>query len=64
MKTPNNIERDLDRIRLKIYEETKHMTSAQYVEHIRKSAEEGVKKLGFKFIIDADNKRRLVKICP
>ena len=62
MKTPNTIERDLDRIRLKIYEETKHMTSAQYVEHITKSAEAGAKKFGFKIIVDADNKRRLVKI--
>ena len=62
MKTPNTIERDLDRIRLKIYEETKHMTSAQYVEHIAKSTEAGAKKFGFKIIVDADNKRRLVKI--
>ena len=62
MKTPNNIERDLDRIRLKIYEKTKNMTTAQRVAYTAKSAEEGVKKLGFKFIIDADNKRRLVKI--
>ena len=50
MKTPNTIERDLDRIRLKIYEETKLLTSVEYVERLNKNTEIHAKKYGFKFV--------------
>jgi len=50
VKKPNTIEDEIDRIRLKIYEETKHMTDAEYVAYIRKSAEEGVARCGFKLV--------------
>jgi len=49
-KTPNTIEDDIDRIRLQIYEETKDMTDAQYVEHINKSVRAGVARHGFKLV--------------
>ena len=47
MKTPT-IEQDINRIRLEIYEETKHMTPAQRVEHTRKATEATMKKYGLK----------------
>jgi len=50
MKTPNTIEDDIDRIRLKIYEETKDLTDAQWVEHFNKIGETAAKKYGFKII--------------
>jgi len=53
MKTPNTIERDLNRIRLKIYEETKHLTPKQYVERINKKAEILAKQYGFKIVASA-----------
>ena len=55
-KTPNTIEDDIDRIRLQIYEETKNMTGAQYVEHINKSAEAFVKRCGYKLVPSAKHK--------
>ena len=39
MKTPDTIEAEINRIRLKIYEKTKHMTRAQRAEHTNKIAE-------------------------
>jgi len=63
MKTPNTIEDEIDRIRLKIYEETKDMTSAQRVENTRKKSEAFVKRMGYKFVvINPQGHRRLVKI--
>jgi len=62
MKTHNDIEDDINRIRLEIYEETKHMTPAQYVEYFKKSAEDCVKECGYMFVIGPDNRRRLKKI--
>jgi len=50
MKTPNTIEADIDRIRLKIYEETKHLSSAEYIARTNKIAEAAAKKYGFKFV--------------
>ena len=53
MKKPNTIEDDIDRIRLKIYEETKDLTDAQWVERTNKIAEAAAKKYGFKIIPSA-----------
>jgi hypothetical protein len=52
MKTPNNIEEELDRIRLNIYEKTKDMSPTQLTEYYRKSGEKSAKKYGFKIITD------------
>jgi len=48
------IEREIDRIRLEIYEETKHMTRAELREYFRKCAEETAKEYGFKIVSHAD----------
>jgi hypothetical protein len=48
MRTPNTIETEIDRIRLEIYEETKHLTSAQRAEHTNKIAEAVAERYGFK----------------
>jgi len=42
------IEREIDRIRLEIYEETKHMTHAEESEYYMRHARESAKKYGFK----------------
>ena len=51
MKILNNaIERDINRIRLEIYEETKDMTPEQRVEHTRKATDDTIKKYGFRIV--------------
>jgi hypothetical protein len=50
MKTPDSIEQNINRIRLAIYEETKHLTTEQRVERTNKIAEAAARKYGFKFI--------------
>ncbi|MCL2337570.1 MAG: hypothetical protein FWC60_09145 [Firmicutes bacterium] len=51
MRTSDNtIEREINRIRLEIYEETKNMTPEQRVQHTRKSTDETIKKYGFKLV--------------
>ena len=39
MKKPNTIEKELDKIRDKIYQETKGMTTAEYHDYIKKQME-------------------------
>ena len=56
MKTISNIEREVNQIRLKIYEETKHLTSEQYKERLKKITNETSKKHDFKVITSADDK--------
>jgi len=53
MKTPNNIEREINQIRLRIYEETKDMTPAQRVERVNRIGEVAAKKYGFKVVANA-----------
>ena len=48
MKTPNTIEDEIDAIRRQIYEETKHMTPEQRVEHRRRITEPIIKQFGMK----------------
>lgn len=50
MKTPNTIERDINKIRLAIYEETKDMTPAQRAERVNRIGEASAKKYGFKIV--------------
>ena len=53
MKTISDIEKEVNQIRLKIYEETKHLTSEQYNERLKKITDEASKKYGFKVIANA-----------
>ena len=57
MKTPNTIERDINKIRLAIYEETKDMTPAQRAERVNKIGEAAAKKYGFKIVASAKEKQ-------
>ena len=57
MKTPNTIEAEINSIRLKIYEETKHMTPAQRVERTNKIAEAAAERYGFKILPAVERKR-------
>ena len=57
MKTSNTIEREINQIRLKIYEKTKNMTPAQLTEYYKKSGELSAKKYGFKIAANAKEKK-------
>jgi len=56
MRKPNTIEDEIDRIRLEIYEETKHMTPEQRVERVNKIAEAASRKYGFKIVSRANER--------
>jgi len=63
MKQNTIIEDEIDRIRLKIYEETKHMTPAQYIKHQREGVNSFIRECGYKFVRNPDKiSMRLVKI--
>ena len=49
------IETEVDEIRLRIYEKTKHMTREEEKEYYRKSGEESAKKYGFKIVSRIDD---------
>ena len=53
MKTNNNIEQEIDKIRLQIYEKTKDMTPSQLTAYYLKSGKNSAKKYGFKIIASA-----------
>jgi hypothetical protein len=60
MKPISSIEKEVNQIRLQIYEKTKDMTPAQLTEYYRKSGEASAKKYGFKVITSAkENKIQL-----
>jgi len=48
------IEQEVNAIRLRIYEETKHMTTAEFSEYIHKKTEATIKKYGMKVATEAD----------
>jgi len=50
----SKVEKEVNRIRLQIYEETKHMTDTELNEYFRKSGEETAKKYGFKLVSSVD----------
>ena len=50
MKTPNTIEQEINQIRLRIYEETKDMTTQERVERVNRIGEAAAKKYGFKVV--------------
>jgi len=62
MKTPNPIEDEIDRIRLEIYKETKHMTVAQRVERSNRIGRELAQKYGFKLVPSLNPKKRKVGV--
>ena len=56
MKKNNTIERDINKIRLAIYEETKDMTPQQRKERLEKSTNPAIQKYGLKVIPNVDNR--------
>jgi hypothetical protein len=56
MKTISNVEQEVNRIRLEIYEETKNLTREQRIERTNKIAEAAAKKYGFKIVASAKEK--------
>ena len=52
----NNIEQEINRIRLELYEETKGMTHEQRVEHTRNATEGTIRKYGFTVVEKAPQK--------
>ncbi len=59
MKPISRIEHEVNQIRLKIYEETKDLTSEQYRERLNIITEAAAKKYGFKIVASAkDNDAR------
>ena len=56
MKTPNTIEDEIDRIRLKIHEETKDMTPEQRVARVNRIGEAIAREYGLKIVSRAKEK--------
>jgi hypothetical protein len=54
-----DIEREINQIRLKIYEETKYMTLGQRREYYRKSSVAAAEKYGFRLVSSAKDDLRL-----
>ena len=54
MKKLDPIEKEINRIRVEIYEETKHMTMEERMERLRKIGEEAAKRFGFKLYATAN----------
>ena len=53
MEKDNTIEQEINRIRRRIYEETKDMTPAQRAERVNRIGEAAAKKYGFKIVASA-----------
>ena len=60
MRTPNTIERDINRIRLAIYGETKGMTPKQRAERVNRIGNAAAKQYGFKVVASAKETMRLL----
>jgi hypothetical protein len=60
MKNPNTIEDGLDAIRIKLYEETKNMTSDERIAYINDIAEQTLKNHGMEIIGATKEKPRTV----
>jgi hypothetical protein len=60
VKTIKIIEQEVNQIRLKIYEETKYLSSEKYTERVRKIGEEAAKKYGFLRISSAEKAQKEV----
>ena len=53
MNKTNNIEDEIDAIRAKIHEKTKHMTPGQHTEHVKRSTADVIKQFGMKVVASA-----------
>ncbi|MDR1993265.1 MAG: hypothetical protein LBQ98_07230 [Nitrososphaerota archaeon] len=53
MKPVSSVEKEVNQIRLRIYEKTKDMSPSQLTEYYRKSGEASAKKYGFKIVTSA-----------
>jgi hypothetical protein len=51
----DSIEDEIDEIRLRIYEETKHMTGKEFNEYINKRTEATIKKYGMKVVTSVND---------
>jgi len=58
MRTISNVEQEIDKIRLEIYEETKSLTRKQRIERTNKIAEAAAQKLGFQIVANAQEKAK------
>jgi hypothetical protein len=56
MKVISSIECEVNEIRLKIYEETKNLTPAQYKKRLDKITESAAQEYGFKVVQSANGK--------
>ena len=56
MKTYKTVEQEVNKIRLKIYDETKDLTPEQYTERVRKIGENAAQKYGFHRIASTKEK--------
>ncbi|MCL1904677.1 MAG: hypothetical protein FWG19_00955 [Methanomassiliicoccaceae archaeon] len=56
MRKIHPVEKEVDEIRLQIYEETKHMTPSELTEYYLKSGEETAKEYGIKMVSSAKDK--------
>jgi hypothetical protein len=62
-QTISPVEQELDAIRIKLYEETKDMTTSERVTYLRKKAEDGLRASGYKYVPTSDKgTKRLVRI--
>ena len=52
MKTTSHVENEVNQIRLKIYEETKGLTKAQYEARLDRITEDAARKYGFEVVAD------------
>jgi hypothetical protein len=50
VKTHDTIEAEIDKIRIDIYEKTKHMSDSEFLDYFRKIGENAAKKYGFKLV--------------
>jgi len=57
MNTISNVEQEVNQIRLKIHEETKGLTPAQYKERLDRITEAAAQKYGFKIVASAKENR-------
>ena len=55
MNAISNVEREVNQIKLKIYEETKNLTSEQYKERLDKITKAAAKKYGFKIVLNTED---------
>lgn len=59
----NPVETELNAIRIKLYEATKDMSSADQVTYMRKKAADGLRRHGYKLVpVDSTGTSRLVRI--